>query len=140
MYILKTSAYDGIRESSRGVFMELKDKIISLLKALMISYIVTGIMLMAVAFAMYKMGINENAVNISIIVIYVVASFIGGFISGKMIKEQKYLWGIILGVTYMVIIGLVSFVVNGTIELSAGSTLTAFILCVAGGMLGGMTG
>jgi putative membrane protein (TIGR04086 family) len=57
-----------------------------------------------------------------------------------MIKEQKYLWGIILGVTYMVIIGLVSFVVNGTIELSAGSTLTAFILCVAGGMLGGMTG
>jgi putative membrane protein (TIGR04086 family) len=120
--------------------MELKDKIISLLKALMLSYIVTGILLLAVAFAMYKIGINENIVNVAIIIIYVASSFIGGFVSGKMIKEQKYLWGIILGLAYMVIIGLVSFVVNGNIELSAGSTLTALVLCVAGGMMGGMVG
>jgi ribose/xylose/arabinose/galactoside ABC-type transport system permease subunit len=38
----------------------------------------------------------------------------------------------------MLIIGIMSVIINGEIDISAGSTLTAFILCVCGGMAGGM--
>ena len=66
--------------------------------------------------------------------------FLGGFLTGKMVKEQKYIWGLMLGVCYVLVIGIVSFIMNGTIHISAGGTLTNVILCLAAGMLGGMLG
>ncbi len=45
-----------------------------------------------------------------------------------------------LGVCYVLVIGIVSFIMNGTIHISAGGTLTNVILCLAAGMLGGMLG
>ena len=63
-----------------------------------------------------------------------------GFLTGKMVKEQKYIWGLMLGVCYVLVIGIVSFIMNGTIHISAGGTLTNVILCLAAGMLGGMLG
>jgi putative membrane protein (TIGR04086 family) len=118
--------------------MELKEKMAGILKALVTAYIITGVMLLCIAFALYKFGISENVVNILIIVVYVVASFVGGIVVGKAVKEQRFIWGIILGIVYMLIIGIMSVIINGEIDISAGSTLTAFILCVCGGMAGGM--
>lgn len=118
--------------------MAISTKLLSLLKALVISYIITGVFLLGIAFALYKFGISENAVNLAIIVVYVVASFVGGFVAGKMVKEKKYIWGCLLGLAYMAVICVVSFIMNGTLDFSGSSALTALMLCVGGGMLGGM--
>ena len=120
--------------------MQISQKLFSLLKALLVSYIITAVLLVITAFAMYKMGLGENTVNLIIIVIYVLSSFVGGFLSGKMVKEKKYIWGLFLGTAYVLVIVIVSFILNGTISLSAVSSLTTIILCMAGGMLGGMLG
>jgi putative membrane protein (TIGR04086 family) len=118
--------------------MSFSSKLLSLLKALLVSYILTGVMLLAVALALYKFGIGESMVNLAIIIVYVLSSFVGGLLAGKLVKEKKFLWGLILGLTYMTVICLVSFILNGTISLASTSALTALMLCVGGGMLGGM--
>lgn len=116
-------------------------KIFSLLKALAVSYIITAILLLVTALLMYKLGrLGETAIHLSIIIIHGISVFLGGFLTGKMVKEQKYIWGLMLGVCYVLVIGIVSFIMNGTIHISAGGTLTNVILCLAAGMLGGMLG
>ena len=126
--------------SVRRVFMITGQKIFSLLKALAVSYIITAILLLVTAFLMYKLGLGETVIHLSIIIIHGISVFLGGFLTGKMVKEQKYIWGLMLGVCYVLVIGIVSFIMNGTIHISAGGTLTNVILCLAAGMLGGMLG
>lgn len=118
--------------------MAVSMKLISLLKSLVISYIVTGIMLLVIAFSLYKFDITEGTINLLITAVYVVSSFVGGFAVGRMVQEKKFLWGLILGIAYAVVIMLVSFVVNGTIDFTATSAIYQTALCVGGGMLGGM--
>ena len=112
--------------------------ILFLLKTLLFSYILTGILLALLAFLLYKMGLGEKVVTIAIIVIYVAATFFGGFMAGKKLKSRKFLWGMVLGAAY--------FLVLTALSLSAGqeglqmgnSFLTTLVLCTGGGMLGGM--
>ncbi len=56
-------------------------------KVLLVMYILTGILLFILAAVLYKMELSEAAVNISIIISYIVVGFVGGFIIGK-IKEE----------------------------------------------------
>lgn len=112
--------------------------ILFLLKTLLFSYILTGILLALLAFLLYKMGLGEKVVTVAIIVIYVAATFFGGFMAGKKLKSRKFLWGLVLGAAY--------FLVLSALSLSAGqeglqmgnSFLTTLVLCAGGGMLGGM--
>ena len=109
-----------------------------LLKTLLFSYILTGILLAILAFLLYKLRLGEQAVTIAIIVIYVAATLFGGFVAGKKLKNRKFLWGLLLGTAYFVVLTLVSLVAGrGGIEM--GNTfLTTLVLCAGGGMLGGM--
>ena len=85
-------------------------KIFSLLKALAVSYIITAILLLITAFLMYKLGLGDTVIHLSIIIIHGISVFLGGFLTGKMVKEQKYIWGLMLGVCYVLVIGIVSFI------------------------------
>ena len=81
-------------------------KIFSLLKALAVSYIITAILLLITAFLMYKLGLGDTVIHLSIIIIHGISVFLGGFLTGKMVKEQKYIWGLMLGVCYVLVIGI----------------------------------
>lgn len=114
------------------------NKIAVIVKSLMLSYVLTGILLLVLAFLLYKMNMNQQSVEIGILLIYIVACFLGGFASGKMGKTKKYLWGLITGLTYVAALLLVSFIVNGEIGTGMGGCLTILALCSGSGMLGGM--
>ena len=109
-----------------------------LLKTLLFSYILTGILLAILAFLLYRLRLGEQAVTIAIIVIYVAATLFGGFVAGKKLKNRKFLWGLLVGAAYFVVLALVSLAVGrGAIQL--GNTfVTTLVLCAGGGMLGGM--
>lgn len=131
-------AYIDINVCIGVFFMDVKRKIGALMKSLVISYVITGFMLIAIAFALYKLGISENTVNLLIIIVYVFSCFVGGLLVGKMVKEKKFLWGLLLGLVYMTVICAVSFIVNGTISITAISAITTLLLCTGGGTFGGM--
>lgn len=111
---------------------------IFLLKSLLFSYILTGVLLAVLAFVLYKVGLSEKAVSAAIIVIYVAATFFGGFVTGKRMGSRKFFWGLLMGGAYFLILAAVSFVV-GKGDMQIGSSFfTTLALCAGGGMLGGM--
>lgn len=109
-----------------------------LLKSLLFSYILTGVLLALLAFALYRFGLGERTVSIAIIVIYVLATLLGGFAAGKRMKSRRFLWGLLMGGAYFLILAVMSFAV-GKGDMQVGSSFfTTLVLCAGGGMLGGM--
>ena len=108
------------------------------MKALLASYVVTGLFLLFLAGLLYKFRMDEGKIQIGIILTYILSCFVGGFLAGKMMKSRQFLWGVLLGVLYFLIMTLVSLAVNRELQSSTSGFVTAFLLCMGGGMLGGM--
>ena len=112
--------------------------VFSFCKLLIASYIITGILLLLLSMILYKFHISESFVNIGIIAIYCLSTFFTGFLAGKSMQRRKFIWGLLLGGAYFLILCLISLGINSSISDLSGNFLTAFVLCVGSGMLGGM--
>ena len=108
------------------------------LKSLLASYIVTGIMLLVLTVLLYKMDLNEKAVSAGIVAIYVMATLIGGIIIGKLARVRRFVWGLGLGIGYFALLLLITLGVYHTLNGNGANLITTFILCAGGGMVGGM--
>ena len=86
--------------------------ILFLLKCLLFSYILTGGFLLLLALFLYKFQLSEKIVSIAIIVIYVIAVFFAGFMTGKRMGSRKFLWGLAVGLAYFAVMALISLAVN----------------------------
>lgn len=115
-----------------------ESKGIWLLKALLAGYVVTGVLLMILALLLYKIDLDEQKVTMGIIATYVISTFTGGFIMGKLVEEQRFVWGLILGVIYFLLLFAVFFAVNHQLQSNGTNLITTLLLCAGGGMLGGM--
>lgn len=113
-------------------------KVLEVIKSLVAAYIITGIALAILAFVIYKWNVNETVVNIVILAIYVLATFIGGFITGKRVQERKFIWGLVLGACYILIIYGISMILSASLNMISTASVLAAVLCLAGGMIGGM--
>ena len=118
--------------------MQKNIKVIWWIKSLLASYIVTGILLLVLTFFMYKFELNEKIISAAIVGIYVVSTLIGGMIIGKLTKSKRYLWGMVLGIIYFVLLLLITLGVYRTLNGDSVSIVTSLILCAGGGMTGGM--
>ena len=112
--------------------------IVDMLKSLLCAYLITGVLLLILAALLYKIGISENAVDAGVILIYVISSFSGGFVMGKLMGEQKFVWGLILGVVYFLLLLLITLGVYHSLQGNLSHLFTVILLCAGGGMLGGM--
>lgn len=108
------------------------------LKSLLVSYVITGILLLLLAVALFKFELNEKAVSAGIVAIYIMATLLGGIIIGKFAKVRRYLWGLGLGIGYFALLMLITLGVYRTLNGDAANMVTTFILCAGGGMAGGM--
>lgn len=113
-------------------------QILFILKCLLFSYILTGGMLLLLAFLLYKLHLSEKVVNICMILIYVAASFFAGFITGKRKGKKKFFWGGAMGALYFAVLFVISAVINRSFPQLSADFTTTILLCVGGGMLGGM--
>lgn len=112
--------------------------ILVLAKNLVLAYIVTGIVLMILAFLVYKLRLPEKTVAVCIIAVYAAATFFAGFLSGKKLKKMKFLWGLLVGLAYFVILVLMSLIGGRAATMFNRDFVTTLLLCAGGGMLGGM--
>ena len=113
-------------------------KVMWVLKSLLASYIITGILLLILAFLVYKFELDEQVVIAGIVAIYVVSTFMGGYIIGKLTGAKKYIWGMIVGAVYFALLFLISYGVYREFNTNGISAITTAILCIGGGTLGGM--
>lgn len=112
--------------------------VVWMLKSLLCAYIISGILLLLLAFLLYKLNLDEGKVAAGIIMIYVVSTFAGGFIAGKLSGVRKFLWGLTCGILYFGLLLLVSLAIYRSLQGNGANVLTTFLLCAGGGMLGGM--
>ncbi len=113
-------------------------RVMWVLKSLLIAYVITGILLLLLAVALYKLELNEKAVSAAIVAIYIISTLLGGIIIGKFARVRRYLWGLGLGIGYFALLMLITLGVYHTLNTDASNLVTTFILCAGGGMAGGM--
>lgn len=63
--------------------MTIFQRMTGVLKGLIFSYIITVVLLFAIAVVVYKVGISDSVLNILVVLVYIVSTFVGGIITGK---------------------------------------------------------
>ncbi|GFI21670.1 hypothetical protein IMSAGC011_00443 [Lachnospiraceae bacterium] len=116
------------------------ERLIALLKCLVAAYLITGVLLLAVAGLLYKFSIGENIVDISIIVIYCVSSLLAGLFFSKGASSHRFVWGMLAGTAYFLIICAISAVAEPNFMPLSNTCITTLFICLGSGMLGGMLG
>lgn len=114
------------------------EKSISILKKLLFAYLLTALLLIILSLFLYKVQLQEGTVRIAIILIYTVSCFFAGFIAGKTEEKRQFLWGLLVGVLYFVVLLAVSLLVKKNPQEILHKGVTTFFICAGSGMLGGM--
>ena len=112
--------------------------LIPVLVILVTMYIITGILLLLLAFLIYKLDQTEPVVNGAIIAIYIVAGFFGGFLMGKKTGVKKYLWGLLMGALYYGVLILVGVILHQGLTAEPVHLFSTMILCLLSATAGGM--
>lgn len=112
--------------------------ILSALKILLVMYIVTGALLLVLTVLLSKLQLSEEVVSVGIVVIYVISGFLGGLLAGKKMKSRKFIWGMVMGACYFLVIVIGSVLFHSGLDMENGRFVTTLILCIASGMAGGM--
>ncbi|MBT9776391.1 TIGR04086 family membrane protein [Clostridium sp. MCC353] len=108
------------------------------LRSLLFSYLLTGILLVVSAFALYKLRLKESQVVIAVNAIYIITCLFGGFLMGKGIRQRRFFWGFILGALYFLVLFLVSMVMGKGLNGNITQIGTTLAICALSGTVGGM--
>ena len=109
-----------------------------ILKSLLCAYLVTAVMLLILAVLLYKCGLEEKHISAGILTVYILSTLVGGLVAGKMAKVRKFIWGFGIGVLYFLLLVLISFGIYHRIQEPFSQLLIVCLLCMGGGMVGGM--
>ncbi len=114
------------------------ERVISLLKGVLIAYIITVVMLFFMAFLLYQFNLSETVVDIGILVCYVVSSLMAGLCYAINAKSRKFAWGMLAGFVYYAVLLGISIGIEPEFQLLSTSSITTLLICTGSGMLGGM--
>lgn len=114
------------------------DYVKDVLVALFGGYVITflGIVLLALLLLFFQ--ISENMVDIGIIAIYIVACLSLGIIIGKRTKNKRFLWGMLGGSIYFLLLVLISLMGHQSLGGEGKDIITTFMICMGSSTLGGM--
>ena len=109
---------------------------------LAVMFVISGVLLLLLAWGLYQLDLSEAVVKIGVIAIYIAACFLGGFLIGRWVQDKKYLWGLLVGALYFLLLFVVSILLKkgmGEVALEEPVRIfTTFALCTASAMAGGM--
>ena len=110
----------------------------SLGKILLLMYAVTAVMLFLLAVLVQEFEWEQGAISIGISVVYVISCFLGGFLTGKIQKTKKFIWGILMGLIYVMVMLMITMAVKHGFHSTVSAFVINLLLCLGGGMAGGM--
>ncbi len=110
----------------------------ALLRSLLVSYLLSAVLLLALSFAFYKLKCGEPQINLAVCAIYAAACLTGGFLSGKAVGSRRFFWGLLTGLLYFAVLAAASFATGNGMPADTSRMTTVLALCAAGGTIGGM--
>ena len=115
-----------------------KSKLQVTLRNLLVTYILTGILLVVLALALYRFRLKEGQIRLGVNAVYIITCLFGGLLMGKNIRQRRFFWGLLLGLLYFLVLLAVSFLLNRGLNGSMNQILTTMAICAASGTAGGM--
>lgn len=109
-----------------------------IIKAMILAFFTTALLIVVFAFFMFKFNVSENVIALGVTLIYIISCCAGGFYIGKAVGQKKFLWGLLVGTIYLVVLLIVSAIIGGDKSLLSESIFSLILLCLGGGTLGGM--
>jgi len=121
---------------------EKKSTAVAMGMALGMMYVISGVLLLALAALLYNFELSEATIKIGVVAIYIISGVGGGFWIGKQMQDKKYLWGLLTGGMYFGLLFALSLVIKlgmgEGLEFELIRILTTLLLCGVSGMAGGM--
>lgn len=114
------------------------EKVVYLCKGLLFSSLITGILLLFVAFLMYKAGLSESVASPMVVGSYVLAALVGGFYFAKHAKSRRFFWGLGFGAAFFAVYLLVAACCGTLLAMGIGEIVSMLLFSLAAGMAGGM--
>lgn len=108
----------------------------SFLKTLLISYGMTAVLLLGLAFLMYQMKLGAEQASWGVMVIYLLSCAVGGFLTGRRMGSRRLIWGLVSGALYFVVLLVLSLAMGGGLQGEAQEILTVLAACLAGSAVG----
>ncbi len=109
-----------------------------LLKTIVLTSVLTIFLLFFIAYIVYRFDISDKYMEWLVVLIYIIANFAGGFMIGKITEYRKYLWGALVGITYIVVLLVISFFANKGMSISGAEFVITAISCILPATIGGM--
>ena len=109
-----------------------------MVRALIATYILSGILLVVLSFALFKFRLPENQVNLAVCAVYILSCFFGGMIAGKTMRTRRFFWGLVLGSVYFLFLYLRSLAQKDGVTEDSKKLLSVLAMCTLSGMAGGM--
>ena len=107
-------------------------------KILLVMYGITAVLLFLLALLVQKLQWGHEIIAAGISLVYGLSCFAGGFVTGKVQRNKKFLWGILIGFVYLIVMLVVTLAVKNGFQDKVSAFVINLLLCVGGGMLGGM--
>ena len=116
----------------------MKQKLGNFFVILGIMFVCSMLLLGMITVIVWKIDGGSNILSIGVILTYILSNILGGFLVGKMMGQQKFFWGVVIGAVYFLVL-LVAGVLLMDTRLSGNmQIISSAMMCVISGMLGGM--
>ena len=108
------------------------------LSSLLFSYLLSGILLVVISFALYRFRLKESQIQMAVILVYVLSCALAGFLAGKGLRRQRFFCGLLAGVLYFLVLMAVSFLLEKGLAPSIQQIAMVLAICAGSGILGGV--
>ncbi len=127
-------------ESKKTVVTENKTSQVSaLVSGIAAAYAITCIVFIGYSLLITYSSFSDSSMPMVVTLTSLASVIVAGFDAAKGAESKGWLWGIIAGVIYAVILAAIGFWVNKGFTFDS-RTITLLVLSVAGGGLGGVIG
>ena len=109
---------------------------LAFLRATLISYVVTTLLLLLLAYLLYALRLNTKQMSVAVYAIYLLSCLLGGYFLGKTVSRRKLFWGMAQGILYLAILFVISFLFQRTISAEPLQALLVLAICSISGGIG----
>ena len=112
-------------------------KYLSIILLLFVGFFITMTGVLALAFCLLLFPVSEETVDAGILVLYVLSCLAAGRIWCKRRLSKRILGGILIGMTYYLILLLTAVLGGVSTNVAVKDVITSMMICGASGALGG---
>lgn len=125
-------------KSKKKMNFEMGELITTLLKANMMGYALTAIFVILATLLLTYTNLGPGFEKWVVLMGVIASASLVGFDTAKMENKNGYKWGMLGGVSYLIIYLILSVVLNGAEALQLASLLVTAVLALASGSIAGM--